>query len=432
MHPGAISPDAGASIDSHEHVGFRRTREPGCSAVCLPEWRTANSVMPGTAMIDRLVIGWSDEWRCGDQRSVALLMAGLLHGRNLTGERVTRGFYWKRAGELRLSLRCNGRAADFITATVATDRYTSPSGTLRLHGELHINPIRFQRHLGDQSLDQWFANCRSIDARRQPETHDNVLPIDPAGPALPDYYWCDMGADIVDRFIGLVMAALYGERSRRPLATWVKQAECCWEFASPTPIRAVDEITPAIRACAGANEARYEVSDDLGLPVLSLSLGAENHGPRLVIYPRDSRIRLEVRYLANLGRYAPGAGNGSLCRRFRSIADASVRHVNRALHATRNYRQPSVIFGFGSLVEFLQRIILVLGGRSDWITRFADELLRNRYVRAGSGGACVITLNEAERLQRAGILARRTVRSRDRNGRIYALDSYFERLPWGV
>jgi hypothetical protein len=99
--------------------------------------------------------------------------------------------------------------------------------------------------------------------------------------------------------------------------------------------------------------------------------------------------------------------------------------VNRALHATRGYRHQNILFGFGSLIDLLQRLIRVLGGRSDRITRVADDLRRNGYVRAGDDPLCIMTLNEAQRLQRAGVLVRRSIRTRDRGGRVYAIDPYF-------
>lgn len=379
-------------------------------------------------MIDKLVIVWSDVWWCRHQPSVALLTGGLANGRNLRGDRMLRGFRWDTTRPLSLRLRCCGRADDFMASTVTFERYASPSGMLTLTGEIHINPTRLLRHLGEQSLDQWFGTCRGIFPQSVHDRYDNVLRVDPAAGVHDDYFWCDLSANIADRFISLVMAALFGDPSRRPLSVRLKQAEAYWEFASPTPIPAVNDVAPAIRACAGASEARYERSDDWGLPVLGLWLGSANSGPRLALYPRDGRVRVEIRYLSNVSRLAPGAGRGDLTHRLRSVADASACHAARALSASRPYRCQSALFGAGDLIELQQRIIAVVGGQSSRIRHIVDYLLRNGYVRAGDAPGCIITLNEAQRLHRAGVLVRRSVRTRDRGGRVFALDAYFENL----
>jgi hypothetical protein len=413
------------SIDSHERVGSR-IFEPGCIGVPLPEWSTAASVVPGTAMIDRLIIGWSDVWQCGDQRSVALLMANLTNGRNLIGERVSRGYYWEAGPQLRLRLRCSGRADDFMTSTVSFERYASPAGTLRISGQIHINPTRLIAHLEGQSVEEWFRTGRTICPRRDVDPHDNFLRMDPSAPARAEYHWSDIAAQIADNFIGVVTAALHGDRSHRPPHIWLHQVEAYWEFATTVPISAVDGVAPAIRACARSTEGRYERLDDTGLPVLGLLLGSVSDSSRLALYPRDGRVRVEVRFLKNVARSAPGAGVGDLAHRLRNVAAAASRHVNGALRATRPHRHQNVLFGFGSLISLLQRIMAVLGVGSDRIRPFTEELLRNRYVRAGAERTCIISLNEAQRLQRAGVLVRRSARSRDLRGRIFALDAYFE------
>ncbi len=375
-------------------------------------------------MIDRLVIGWSDVWQCGDQRSVAMLMGGLANGRNLRGDRLSRGYYWEPGPPLRLRLRCWGRADDFMTCTVSFDRYASPSGTLRVSGEIHINPTRLIAHLDGQSVEEWFRTCRVICPRSEVDRQDNFLPINPSAPARAEYYWCDLAAQIADNFISLAMAALYGDRTQRPLRMWLKQAEAYWEFGTLTPIRSVEDVIPAIRACAGASEARYERFDEMGVPVLSLSLDSGS-SHRLKLYPRDARVRVEVTYLSRVARFAAGAGSGDIAGRLRCVVDASVRHVNRALNATRSFRQQGSLVGAGTIVELVHRAVCTLQCRSDRLGRIIDELRRNSYVRAGNGAGCSISLNEAHRLQRAGVLVRRSVRSRDPEGRVFALDSYF-------
>ena len=50
-------------------------------------------------------------------------------------------------------------------------------------------------------------------------------------------------------------------------------------------------------------------------------------------------------------------------------------------------------------------------------------------LRAGVGGLCETTSNEASRLQTGGILVRAPLRARDANGTVMAIDPSFSELP---
>lgn len=261
-------------------------------------------------------------------------------------------------------------------------------------------------------------------------TASNVLPERIAMHPVADWHWVDAARDVAGDTMAFVTEQLFGDGvGDAPDRLWevntspltISEIECFWEFRDPQPRQTVQQLCAAFTggaAVAGAN--RYTVQYE----GMSLSLHCRiRQSLNAVLYPKnEARVRLEMRY-GQVSRAGLGLSELSLHDKFRVIAEDAASRAGEVLRTVTPHL--SVSSQHASPIRYAElagEIAGVVNGQPGRIMDVMAELLLRGGITAGDGH--LLSLNEAARLVRANVLARRRM-SRSRHGRSFQLGFYF-------
>ncbi|MBB3942715.1 hypothetical protein GGR91_000937 [Sphingorhabdus rigui] len=261
-------------------------------------------------------------------------------------------------------------------------------------------------------------------------TASNVLPERIAMHPVADWHWVDAARDVADDTMAFVTEQLFGDGvGNTPERLWevntspitISEIECFWEFRDAQPRQTVQQLCGAFTGGGAVSAAnRYTVSYE----GMSLSLRSRiRQSVEAVLYPKnDERVRLEVRY-GQVSRAGLRLSELNLHDKFRVIADDAAARAGVVLRTVAPYfRASSQRASPIRYAELAGEIAYVVGGQPRRITDVMTELLLRGGITAGDGH--LLSLNEAARLVRANVLARRRM-SRSRHGRSFQLGYYF-------
>lgn len=261
-------------------------------------------------------------------------------------------------------------------------------------------------------------------------TPSNVLPERIAMHPVADWHWVDAARDVADDTMAFVTEQLFGDGvGHTPERLWdvdispltISEIECFWEFRDPQPRQTVQQLCTAFTGGAAVSGAHNYTTSQEGM---HLSLNCRVRQSILaVLYPKtDERVRLEIRY-GQVSQAGLKLSELNLHDKFRLIAQKAASRAAKVLetvipHISASSHRASPV----RYAELAGEIARVVNGHPGRITDVMAELLLRGGITAGEGH--LLSLNEAARLVRTNVLARRRM-SRSRHGRSFQLGFYF-------
>lgn len=261
-------------------------------------------------------------------------------------------------------------------------------------------------------------------------TESNVLPERLVVQPVANWRWVDAARDVADDTMAFVTEQLFGDGVGDTLELlWevctspftISHVECFWEFSDPQPRQAVQQISSAITGgTAVSGTHRYTTSREGMHLSLSCFLRQSIRG---VLYPKnDRRVRLEIRY-GQVSQASLGLKTLNLHDKFRVIAENAAKRAGQVLRTVTPHINASSQYASPMLyAQLAGGIAGAFYGHPRRVTSVMAELLLEGGITAGDHH--LITLKEADRLVRAGIISRNRI-ARSRHGRSFQLESYY-------
>ena len=409
-------------------------------------WSTVRDVVAAEAMIDRVVLICDGAFRFDAPVTVTEVSEALTTARTAFGQRVRSDVRWRRiSGRLdQLELVSGRSGAEWLIGV----RLKLSEPTLRdplvvgVRATCDVNPTRVRRSLGQSTPpDWWSAACgpRSANFTAAAATRGNEIPEELLVNPGARFLWISDAGQILNGVISRLSYALFApgippRYTRGGTGSFhhvfFRQIECYWDFRSPTPEIHVRRFLEGVRAGGAAgrrmwNEYEQDGSLVAQVPLIARSSDQTGAVPTAALYARLGRVRLEVRYGGDIARQVPGAGSaGGLTDRLACIAENAANRLNRLMGHTFAYRQQNHQQRRAPAADLLLGIAQKVG--RDRAVDVATRLLNYGNVRAGATGD--ISINEARRMVRIGLIARRPSRARDIGGTVYGLGPMYQWL----
>lgn len=258
----------------------------------------------------------------------------------------------------------------------------------------------------------------------------NVLPDRMVLQPVADWHWVDAARDVANATFAFVSEQLFGDGvGETPRRAWevsislptISEIECFWEFRDPSPRQTVQQLCTAFTGGAAESGTHNYSTLREGM---HLSLSCRLRKSILaVLYPKNNeRIRLEIRY-GQVSQASLDLTALNLHDKFRAIARNAAKRAGPVLETVTPHLNASLQCATPILyAQLAGGIAGVFYGHRIRVTSVMAELLVEGGITAGDGH--LITINEADRLVRAGILSRNKI-TRSRHGCSFQLETCY-------